>query len=66
VGAADVGGTALEIGVEVPDQFAHPLLNGAMQIGGGAQLMHQPFRMYPIQGVLASSIALISAGDGRK
>jgi hypothetical protein len=28
-------------------------LSGAMQIGEGVQLMHQPFRMYPAQGMLA-------------
>ena len=37
----------LEIIIEPPDQCAHPLLRGAVQIGEGVQLVHQPFRMHP-------------------
>jgi hypothetical protein len=44
----------LKTRVEVPDQFAHSLLSGAMQIRECVQLMHQPFRMDPAQRVLAN------------
>ena len=39
----------LETGIEIPDQAAHPRLRGAMLVGEGVQLMHQPFRMDPAQ-----------------
>ena len=47
------GAVNLEIGVEVPDQLAHTLLGGAVQIGERIQLVHQPFRMDPAQRVSA-------------
>ena len=43
------GAIRLEIGVEPPDQRAHALLRGAMQIGECIQLVHQPLRMHPAQ-----------------
>src|SRR5512146_1207288 len=43
------GAIRLEIIVEAPDQRAHALLRGAMQIGEGVQLVHQPLRMHPAQ-----------------
>jgi hypothetical protein len=42
-----------EGGVEAPDQPAYQCLGGAVLVGEGVQLMHQPFRMHPAQGVLA-------------
>ena len=43
------GGSAihLEVIIEPPDECAHALLRGAVQIGEGVQLVHQPFRMHP-------------------
>jgi hypothetical protein len=43
------GAIRLEIVVEAPDQRAHALLRGAMQIGECIQLVHQPLRMHPAQ-----------------
>jgi hypothetical protein len=37
----------LEIIIEPPDECAYALLCGAVQIGEGVQLVHQPFRMHP-------------------
>src|SRR6476619_1482523 len=37
------GAISLEIGVKPPDQVAHALLGGAVQIGEGVELVHQPF-----------------------
>src|SRR5208283_6121354 len=48
-----IGPVSLEIGVEDPDQLAHLLLCGAMQIREGVQLMHQPLGMDPAQRVSA-------------
>ena len=47
------GAIHLEIIIEPPDQRAHALLRGAVQIGEGVQLVHQPFRMHPAQRMLA-------------
>ena len=44
-----VGAIRLEISVEPPDQRAHALLRGAVQIGEGVELVHQPLRMHPAQ-----------------
>jgi hypothetical protein len=41
---AGFGTVCFEIGEEVPDQLAHMLLCGAVQISEGVQFMHQPFR----------------------
>src|SRR5215213_11690106 len=43
----------LEVVVKVPNQRAHTLLSGAMQIREGIKLVHQPFRMHPAQRVPA-------------
>src|SRR5712675_1182163 len=48
-----VGAIRLEIIVEAPDQHAHALLSGAVQIGEGVQLVYQPFRMHPAERVAA-------------
>jgi hypothetical protein len=48
-----VGPVNLQIGIEVPDQFAHALLSRTRQIGEGVQLVHQPFRMDPAQSMPA-------------
>ena len=48
-----LGAVRLEIGVEVPDQLAHPLLGGAVVVGEGVQLVHQPFGMHPAECVAA-------------
>jgi hypothetical protein len=42
---------SLEIGVEIPDETANPLLRGAMMVREGVQLMHQPLRVNPAQRV---------------
>src|SRR5690242_14393446 len=41
------GAIRLEIGVEPPDQLAHALLGGAVQVGEGVELVHQPFGVHP-------------------
>ena len=43
----------LEVIVEPPDQRAHALLRGAVQIGERVEFVHQPFCMHPAQRVLA-------------
>ena len=48
-----IGLVRLEISVEVPDQFPHLLLGGAMRLREGVQFVHQPFGMDPAQCVLA-------------
>ena len=50
---AGVGPVNPEIGIEAPDQPAHALLSGTLQICESIQLVHQPFRMDPAQGVPA-------------
>src|SRR5947209_19446029 len=42
-----LGAIRLEIGVEPPDQVAHTLLGGSVQVGEGVELVHQPFGMHP-------------------
>ena len=44
-----IGAIRLEIGIEVPDQRAHPLLSGTMQVGEGIEPAHQSFCMNPAQ-----------------
>jgi len=44
---AGAGSISLEIGVEVPNQLAHALLSGPMQIREGVQLVHQALGMHP-------------------
>jgi len=46
-----MGAVALKVGVEGPDQRAYLPLCGTLLIGEGVQLVHQPFRMHPAQGV---------------
>ena len=42
-----VGAVGFQVGVEVPDQRARMLLGGALLIGEGIELMHQPLGMHP-------------------
>jgi hypothetical protein len=58
------GPVNLEIGVDVPNELAHPLLSRAMQIGENVELRHQPFRIYPAQG-MAPDIELSGMGGER-
>ena len=59
-----VGAIRLEIIVEAPDQRAHALLSGAVQIGEGVQLVYQPFRMHPAERVAADvELASVIAED---
>jgi hypothetical protein len=43
----------LEVGIEPPNQAAHPLLGGTMPVGEGIELMDQPLDMDPAEGVAA-------------
>ena len=43
----------LEAGVEIPDQRSHALLSVPVRVGERVQLMHQPFRVDPAQGMPA-------------
>ena len=47
------GAIRLEVIVEPPDQRAHALLRGAVQIGERVEFVDQPFCMHPAQRVLA-------------
>ena len=51
--AVGVSAVGLEVGVEPPDQAANELLGGALLVGERLQLVHQPLRMDPAQGVRA-------------
>ena len=59
-----IGAVGLEVGVEPPDQAAHCCLGGAMLVGEGIKLMHQPLGMDPAQGVATDvELAGIVADD---
>ena len=50
---AGLGPVSIEVGVELPDQTANPLLSGTVLTIERVQLMHQPFRVDPAQRVPA-------------
>lgn len=56
----------LEVIVEVPDQPADVLLDGAGLLGEGRELVHEPLRMHPAQAVMADiELTGIVADDHR-
>ena len=75
------GPVGLEVGIEPPDQAAkrtdaqqsgqpaqaaHSLLSGALLVGEGLQLVHQPLGMDPAEGVLADvELASVVTDDHR-
>ena len=49
-----IAAVGLQIGVEPPDQAAHPLLGSAMVVGEGIELVDQPLGMDPAQSMAAN------------
>src|SRR5690349_1412550 len=59
------GPVGLEVGVEPPDQATH-LLGGALLVGEGLQLMHQPLGMDPAEGMVTDvELASVVTDDHR-
>ena len=59
-----IAAIGFEIAIEPPDQMAQPLLGGAVLVGEGVELVHQPLGVDPAQRMPAEiELAGIVADD---